>query len=268
MSGTTPRLREAIRAVAEMLPPSVVGQIAAVIIGTEAGRWGLLRLRAQEVAGGPAAREVVGRLLTRWQAEVPTMQPSAIATALEIAAHCVAQARATQTLELAWTGPTSLLPLRRIAQALQQVIDGAERELLIISYAVYDVPEIGAALVRAANRGVSLRLVIESPKEVDGRVAYDGLLAFGPYVREQARVFRWPPNRRPKDETGRYGSLHVKCAVADERALLISSANLTHYALNLNMEMGLLVHGGDLPHQVTRHFTDLIRSGILVSAAD
>jgi phosphatidylserine/phosphatidylglycerophosphate/cardiolipin synthase-like enzyme len=164
---------------------------------------------------------------------------------------------------LVWTGPQSSLPLRRTAQALQQLIDEAAQQLLVVSYAVYDIPEIGAALARAADRGVGLRLVIESPREDAGHIAYDGLRAFGPAVRRRARVYRWPPERRPTDDNGRYGALHVKCAVADERLLLLSSANLTHYALNLNMEMGLMVRGGDLPRRVTRHFDGLISSGAL-----
>jgi phosphatidylserine/phosphatidylglycerophosphate/cardiolipin synthase-like enzyme len=33
--------------------------------------------------------------------------------------------------------------------------------------------------------------------------------------------------------------LHAKCAVADEAAAFISSANLTKYALNLNAQKGV-----------------------------
>ena len=50
----------------------------------------------------------------------------------------------------------------------------------------------------------------------------------------------------------RHGSLHVKCAVADDAAALISSANLTEYAMNLNMELGLMVKGGDLPSSLAQ----------------
>ena len=45
---------------------------------------------------------------------------------------------------------------------------------------------------------------------------------------------------------------------------LISSANLTEYALNLNMELGLLVRGGDLPGRVVGHLRRLMREGVLV----
>ncbi|HSH81319.1 MAG TPA: hypothetical protein VLA19_22535, partial [Herpetosiphonaceae bacterium] len=76
-------------------------------------------------------------LLHRWQGEYADTPPASIAAALESAAYCLQHARAKQTLELAWTGPTSSLPLRRTSQALQQLIDSALRDLLIVSYAVY-----------------------------------------------------------------------------------------------------------------------------------
>jgi cardiolipin synthase len=52
--------------------------------------------------------------------------------------------------------------------------------------------------------------------------------------------------------------------VADEAALLVSSANLTEYALNLNMELGLLVRGGDLPALVVGHLRRLVEERVLL----
>jgi len=48
--------------------------------------------------------------------------------------------------------------------------------------------------------------------------------------------------------------------VADDAGLLISSANLTEYAMMLNMEMGVLIHGGPLPGQAREHFNRLIQN--------
>jgi phosphatidylserine/phosphatidylglycerophosphate/cardiolipin synthase-like enzyme len=70
----------------------------------------------------------------------------------------------------------------------------------------------------------------------------------------------WPQEKRPRDEAGRFGSLHAKCAIADEEWLLVSSANLTMYAMNLNMELGLMIRGGNLPRITNRHFNNLIAS--------
>jgi hypothetical protein len=50
--------------------------------------------------------------------------------------------------------------------------------------------------------------------------------------------------------------------LADGRSLLISSANLTEYAMTLNMGMGLLIHGGALPAQVEAHLACLGEQGV------
>ena len=40
--------------------------------------------------------------------------------------------------------------------------------------------------------------------------------------------------------------------------------NLTEHAFTINMELGLLVHGGQLPKQIEQHFDRLIAKKILV----
>ena len=78
-----------------------------------------------------------------------------------------------------------------------------------------------------------------------------------------ATVYVWPRERRPRDEDGNAGVLHTKCAIADRRTLLVSSANLTAMALTLNMQMGVLIDGGELPHLAARHFEGLMAAGVL-----
>lgn len=52
-------------------------------------------------------------------------------------------------------------------------------------------------------------------------------------------------------------------AIADAHLLFVSSANLTDYALNLNMELGVLIAGGSQPQTVVAQFDALIAQGIL-----
>jgi len=47
------------------------------------------------------------------------------------------------------------------------------------------------------------------------------------------------------------------------RMALISSANLTEYSMSLNMELGLLVKGGNLPRELASHLLSLIVGRIL-----
>lgn len=90
------------------------------------------------------------------------------------------------------------------------------------------------------------------------------LRAVGEELEALCNIYVWPPHKRPTDGAGRHGSLHAKCAVADEQTILVSSANLTEYALSLNMELGLLVHGGDLPGRAADHLRDLMSANVLV----
>ncbi len=247
------------------LPPSTITLVAEALTSSQAGGWTGLRHRAQTATGNPAARSFIGMLIGRWQSEAPDVTPTGFALALQAAAKTADHLRRTQTTEVVWTGPDTDLPLRQTAQALQEVIYAAQQDLLVVSYAVYDIPDIVQALAETIRRGVRLRLVIESPEAAVGQAAYHAIAAFGPELLKLATIYRWPKELRPTHSgSGKPAALHVKCAVADMHALLLSSANLTHYALNLNMEMGILIRGGPLPGQVTRHFLQLIEQRVLV----
>ena len=119
------------------------------------------------------------------------------------------------------------------------------------------------ALVRAARRGVSICVIMETPDKVKGEDEYSTLKALGQDVAACSTVYYWPADRQSASQGGKLGSLHVKCAVADGRWLLLSSANLTEYAFTINMELGVLISGGRLPGQVESHFDGLIARRIV-----
>ena len=62
-----------------------------------------------------------------------------------------------------------------------------------------------------------------------------------------------PPNAR----------LHAKAVVADSRDVLLTSANLSSAAFNRNLELGVLIRGGDVAASIQRHFDALIATGEL-----
>jgi phosphatidylserine/phosphatidylglycerophosphate/cardiolipin synthase-like enzyme len=209
-------------------------------------------------------RALASELLAAWRAAGPEVTPQAVAWALSAAAAAERARREEQSVELVWTGPgPHAVPLRHTEQALLQLIDAAASRLLVVSYAVYKVRRVGEALARAADRGVDLRIVIEAPDRTQGQNVHAALRSLGPAVASRSRVFLWPQERRPVDDAGNRGVLHVKCAVADGVRLFVSSANLTEHAFTLNMELGLLVTGGPLPMQVEAQFDRLIAAGVL-----
>jgi phosphatidylserine/phosphatidylglycerophosphate/cardiolipin synthase-like enzyme len=84
---------------------------------------------------------------------------------------------------------------------------------------------------------VRLRIVVEAGDWQGSHTVRSKLVALGDALAGRAKVYYWPAEQRPRNETEGQGVLHVKAAVADGRFLLLTSANLTEYAFTLNMEM-------------------------------
>lgn len=249
----------------KLLPLSVTEAVAQSLASAKVGEWATYRIDTVRDLPHPHYRSLIVTFLDAWRTQASEVLPQAVATALLSAAATEKVCREQQSVELVWTGPDAgLVPMRRTEQAILQVIESATARLLVVSYAVYHIPRVCDALVRAADRGVAIRVVLESPDRIQGRCAYNTLTALGPSVASRCSVYLWPLEQRSRDEGGRSGILHVKCAVADSRCLFLSSANLTEYAFTLNMELGLLVTGGNLPGQVQEHFGQLFDDGMLV----
>jgi phosphatidylserine/phosphatidylglycerophosphate/cardiolipin synthase-like enzyme len=168
------------------------------------------------------------------------------------------------TLELVWTGPTTpVLSVRQTEQVLLTLIRDARSRLTLMSFGIFDVCHVIAQLEKSLARNVTVRIVVgERESHLDAAQELQRR-QLGPLIVQKAHVYYWPPERRLRDEQGRPGLMHVKAAVMDGEALLISSANLTGDGLERNMELGLLVRGGDSALKVDRHVDALIAEGHL-----
>lgn len=205
------------------------------------------------------SRARIAELVERW----PGSSPAELALALRVADRTDRLHRELQTIELVWTGPVPQnTRLRRTDQVLLDMIESAESSILIVMFAAYHVPAIREALVRAADRGVLISFLFESKESSEGRITFDGLCALGDLA-SRCEVLTWPLEQRERDARGTHGTLHAKCAVVDGKSLLVSSANLTEFAMTMNMELGVVIRGGDLPRNVHEHFEGLRVSGIL-----
>jgi phosphatidylserine/phosphatidylglycerophosphate/cardiolipin synthase-like enzyme len=217
----------------------------------------------------PEVRATLSSFLADWRQMGRHVTPRELAWAIRAANATDNFHRARQSLELVWTGPAPKeSTFRRTDQALLEMIQQATASIIIVTFAAYKVPKIAAALVTAAARGVQVTLILESMEESDGKVTVSAITGLGEKLASVAAVYVWPLENRGTDSGGRHGSLHVKCAVADANAALISSANLTEYAMNLNMELGLLVKGGDVPRDLDAHLRALIQNRIVVESQD
>jgi phosphatidylserine/phosphatidylglycerophosphate/cardiolipin synthase-like enzyme len=208
------------------------------------------------------AREIVADLIRCWNEEEPALPPRALALALQSASEVDEHHRAGEETRLIWTGPdVSNLPFRRTEQALLELVESSKKSLLIVAFAAYKIPELVAAINSRASLGVDVVCVFESQGASGGKVSFSPLKQLG--LIPAVRTFEWPLAKRQKDPHGHYGSLHAKCAVVDGEFLFLSSANLTEFAFNLNMELGVLIKGGPLPSAADSHFRALISTGYL-----
>ena len=110
-------------------------------------------------------------------------------------------------------------------------------------------------LERSLERAVALRIVLgdreaHSDQEIDRQRQH-----LGRAVATGASLLQWPTERHPRDEQGHAGLMHVKAAVADSRVAFLTSANMTEAALERNIELGVLIRGGNLPASIDRSLT-------------
>ncbi len=108
---------------------------------------------------------------------------------LRFGRQCTVRARAdAPTVEVAWTHPGPVLPAFRTSGSVaREVIDGAERSLLVVGYSVTvdaDLAGLAAQTITAMGRAASRGIVVTS------------ILHRNPKNRE-ALLRGWPPGREP-----------------------------------------------------------------------
>ena len=138
-----------------------------------------------------------------WRAKAPGVSPAEVAIALRTAACSQRSREADQSVEIVWTGPRSEeVSFRHTEQAILQVLNSAQSRILLVSYAVYAIPNIQDAVVRAAKRGVKITVVVETPNKLDVQNEYSTLQALGDDVAKCSTVYFWPKENRKADAVG------------------------------------------------------------------
>ena len=263
MDDSSGRLSELVDGIITDLSPDFVRRLIEMI--REAGSLSeLTEANAMREFSNDAASRRTARFASAIRSIEPSIQPAIVALGLECALRSAQRVGRAEHVDVVWTGPgTSAPPSRRTAAVLLGLIDAAQRDIILISFASFRVTDVIAALERAARRGVLLTFVLESAEDSGGRLkdygenAYRNLEAF-PGV----KFLRWPLEKRPQGAV-----LHAKAVVVDGQQALVTSANLTGSAIESNLELGLLVRGGDAPTEIRSHMLSLIRTGELVEIA-
>jgi len=210
----------------------------------------------------PGFAEAAGAVLAaRSAAAIPAAEAAAYLRGLA-AGH--AQKTADVRVESVWSGPsTHPVPVRATAQVLAGLVAEAKRELLLMTYSAKPYPPLLNALSAAVARGVAVTAVVETLAGAGG--ALNGAEPASAFATvPEVQLWHWPREKR----SGEYAKMHAKIAVADRRALLVSSANLTHSGVQRNIEAGVLIRGGAAPQRAAEHIAELQSRGLLVRLDD
>lgn len=251
-------LIDAIDRIARALPRQQVESLARVIEPHERPS-AIVRAGALGAVPTGAFADLTGRLFDAWSNSDDVVGGAGLAVALMAAVRSVGIERNQEAVEIVWTGPrTNQVPVRLTREALLEVVRAATRELFVVSFAAYKVEEVVDELRQAADRGIKIRLILESAKVDGGTLTFGAAAAFGD-LRQRASFYVWPLEKRPVVDSGR-AALHAKAAIADDHTALVTSANLTGFAIKENMELGVLIRGGPVPARLAAHFRELIAS--------
>jgi phosphatidylserine/phosphatidylglycerophosphate/cardiolipin synthase-like enzyme len=267
MSGVLPpELLGRLCRLVETLPQSVCGELAAALRETKSAddREAVANRFLSQL--NPDNRGLLSEFADAWMsAATPGAE---IAAGIEAAAFQERRLRAMSSVELVWTGPSTLSAgLRSTEQVILEMFRAARHSVYLVTFAAYKVGSLVAALREAIARGVRVSFVLEDKEESAGKVSVSALQALSGAGLGAVKTYLWPLERRQRNERGDHGSLHAKCVLVDGERLFVTSANMTEFALTLNIELGVLLTGGEAPRQAERKLTELIRTGVLCEAA-
>ncbi len=193
-----------------------------------------------------------------------SMSWEALGYGLQVSSEIHSSYLDTRQIEMLWSGPppSGHLAARRIDQALYDLIASAKHEILLVTFAAVKVDRLADTLLKAAQRGVKIRLVLEFAEASEGQLSFDALSAFSTVLINTAEVYYWPVENRERNQAGRPGKLHAKLAAIDN-VVLVSSANLTDDAFSRNLELGVKLTDPDVVLWAKEHFQGLIRDNTL-----
>lgn len=167
--------------------------------------------------------------------------------------------------------PAKVDPQQAVAEgvfdgALRHLVDGAQRELMIMTPYLVPRPEGVAILRQLRERGLRVRILTNSLAATDVVAVHGGyrryrraLLELGVELYEYRPTGYWGRRlRRLIRGDHLRASLHAKTVLADDERLYIGSANLDPRSRHLNIELGIAIHSAELAAELRVCFEDAI----------
>jgi hypothetical protein len=188
----------------------------------------------------------------------------------------IAEARGTvpkpsDLFDLVLSGPDLPgVPMADTAAVMHTLVTHAERDVLLVGYAVYDgrrlFEPLARRMVERPELAVTLCLDIARPygnEDPDAEIVRRFALDF------RSRHWPWQPlpelwyDPRSLATGAARASLHAKCVVVDRREALVTSANFTDAAQRRNVELGVAIRHQPMVERLADYFAGLRSSGML-----
>ncbi len=138
-------------------------------------------------------------------------------------------------IEIVATGPELIHGgVRSLEAVLEEIISGAEKEIIMITYMITEASLPMLRLIKEAMmRNVRVTFVLNSFSSLDTRIMKNYLHQLQKENPDQFRLINF------RDKTGR--DIHAKVTIIDRKKALIGSANLTRGGMVENYEIGVFI---------------------------
>lgn len=163
--------------------------------------------------------------------------------------------REAPRLDAVWSGPDLVAAEGRTTRAAATLLDSATDRIYATTYSAGIQSPYISALRRAVMRGVEVTVVVDTHDQSATADLLAGHLQGA-----------WFWTLTPAAD-GSYAVQHAKLVLVDDRAGLITSANLSAAAADRNLECGLLTEDAWLVQRMRRHLDDLFLDGYLIEYA-
>lgn len=163
-----------------------------------------------------------------------------------------AAARHPSPPTLVWSGPHLPGDSVRTTEAIVRLIDEAEESVLASTYSATVDGAFVTALRRAADRKLQITVIADVAKLGGTARAIATAIPRATLLGYHHSSGQW------------HGVQHSKFLVIDGRATLVTSANLSTQAVEMNLEAGVLIEDDPtFASQIARRVADLVASGHL-----
>jgi hypothetical protein len=157
-------LTDAVDEVVTHLSDDQLSSLVGVCADRRQAPPGLPRMAA---GASPSARAAISQLLAAWAAS-PALTGPGIALSLEVGRRG-RRREADLRPSAVWTGPGAALTERLTSGVLHELIAGARRRIVIVSFAAHTLPGVAVDLEAAITRGCAVDAVFETADDRDRR---------------------------------------------------------------------------------------------------